>query len=128
MQLIVNVGLLLATFTPLFQVLFPFMKQGINDRAFIVAALLIGFFMFMDPAFLAYFAIKFEVVKPMLAQMPWASPVGIGTFVGSGGDLKAAVLAVLCAILAFAIWFPFIKSYDNKLLKEEQDKSKELTS
>lgn len=128
MQLIVNVGLLLATFTPLFQVLFPFMKQGINDRAFIVAALLIGFFMFMDPAFLAYFAIKFEVVKPMLAQMPWASPVGIGAFVGSGGDWKAAVLAVLCAILAFAIWFSFIKFYDNKLLKEEQDKAKELAA
>ncbi|HFE9850358.1 TPA: hypothetical protein ACGBG5_001208 [Enterococcus faecalis] len=45
LQLIVNVGLLLATFTPLFQVLFPFMKQGINGRTFIVAVLLIGCFL-----------------------------------------------------------------------------------
>lgn len=82
----------------------------------------------MASASLAYFAIKFEIVKPMLAQMPWPSPVGIGAFIGSGGDWKAAVLAVLCAILAFAIWFPFIRFYDNKLLKEEQDKAKELAA
>lgn len=82
----------------------------------------------MASASLAYFAIKFEIVKPMLAQMPWPSPIGIGAFIGSGGDWKAAVLAVLCAILAFAIWFPFIKFYDNKLLKEEQDKAKELAA
>lgn len=82
----------------------------------------------MASASLAYFAIKFEFVKPMLAQMPWPSPVGIGAFIGSGGDWKAAVLAILCAILAFVIWFPFIKFYDNKLLKEEQEKAKELAA
>lgn len=48
----------------------------------------------MASATLAYFAIRLEIVKPMLAQMPWPSPVGIGAFVGSGGDWKAAVLAV----------------------------------
>lgn len=77
----------------------------------------------MASASLAYFAIKLEIVRPMLAQMPWPSPVGLGAFVGSGGDWKAAVLAVLCAVLAFAIWFPFIKFYDNKLLEEEKVKA-----
>lgn len=80
----------------------------------------------MASASLAYFAIKLEIVRPMLAQMPWPSPVGIGAFVGSGGDWKAAVLAVLCAILGFIIWLPFIKFYDNKLLTEEQEKAAEL--
>lgn len=82
----------------------------------------------MASASLAYFAIKLEIVRPMLAQMPWPSPVGIGAFVGSGGDWKAAVLSLLCAALAFAIWFPFIKFYDNKLLKEEQEKAAELAA
>ncbi|MGQ4819780.1 PTS cellobiose transporter subunit IIC, partial [Enterococcus faecium] len=50
----------------------------------------------MASATLAYFAIRLEIVKPMLAQMPWPSPVGIGAFVGSGDDWKAAVLAVIC--------------------------------
>jgi PTS system cellobiose-specific IIC component len=82
----------------------------------------------MASASLAYFAIKLEIVRPMLAQMPWPSPVGLGAFVGSGGDWKAAVLAVLCAVLAFAIWFPFIKFYDNKLLEEEKVKAAELAA
>ncbi|MBO0477186.1 PTS cellobiose transporter subunit IIC [Vagococcus sp. DIV0080] len=82
----------------------------------------------MASASLAYFAIKLEIVKPVIAQMPWPSPVGIGAFIGSGGDWKAAVLAILCAVLAFAIWFPFIKFYDSKLLKEEQEKAAELAA
>lgn len=49
-----------------------------------------------------------------------ASPVGLGAFVGSGGDIKAGILAVICALVAFAIWFPFVKVYDAKLVKEEQ--------
>ncbi|WP_159721204.1 PTS cellobiose transporter subunit IIC [Enterococcus sp. CSURQ0835] len=79
-------------------------------------------------ASLSYFAIKLEIVKPMLAQMPWPSPVGIGAFIGSGGDWKAAVLAVVSTLLAFTIWFPFIKFYDTKLLKEEQAKAVELSA
>ena len=39
---------------------------------------------------------------------------------GAGGDWKAAVLAIVCVLVAFAIWFPFIKVYDAKLVKEEQ--------
>lgn len=33
---------------------------------------------------------------------------------------RAAVLAVVCALIAFVIWFPFIKFYDNKLFVQEQ--------
>lgn len=82
----------------------------------------------MTSASLAYFAIKLEIVRPMLAQMPWPSPVGLGAFIGSGGDWKAGILAVLCAIIAFVIWFPFIKFYDNKLLEEEKTKAAELAT
>ncbi len=49
-----------------------------------------------------------------------ATPVGLGAFIGTAGDWRAAVLALLCALLAFIIWFPFIKSYDNKLYGQEQ--------
>jgi len=80
----------------------------------------------MVSASLAYFAIKFEIVKPMIAQIPWPSPAGIGAFIGSGGDWKAAVLALICATVAFFIWLPFIKFYDNKLVREEQQKAEEL--
>ncbi|MDY3705199.1 hypothetical protein [Vagococcus lutrae] len=42
LQLIVNIGLLLATFTPLFSSLFPFMNQGMSGRTFITIFLLTG--------------------------------------------------------------------------------------
>lgn len=47
-------------------------------------------------------------------------PVGIGAFVGSGGDIKAGILAIVCVLVAFVIWLPFVKVYDAKLVKEEQ--------
>jgi PTS system cellobiose-specific IIC component len=75
---------------------------------------------------IAFFAIKLELIRPMIAQMPWPSPIGIGAFIGTGGDWKAAVVAVICALAAFVIWFPFAKAYDARLVKEEQEISEEL--
>ena len=71
-------------------------------------------------ASIAFLAVDYGFVAKNIAQMPWPSPVGIGAFVGTGGDIKAGILAVICALVAFAIWFPFIKVYDAKLVKEEQ--------
>lgn len=80
----------------------------------------------MASASLAYWATKLEIVRPMVAQVPWPSPVGLGAFIGTAGDWKAAVLAVLCAVLAFFIYLPFIKIYDSKLYKEEKERAAEL--
>lgn len=70
---------------------------------------------------IAYFAIKLHMVNPPIAQVAWPTPVGLSGFIGSGGDWRAAVLGVICALVAFAIWFPFIKFYDNKLYVDEQN-------
>lgn len=70
---------------------------------------------------IAFFAIRLELIRPMIAQMPWPSPIGIGAFVGSGGDWRAVVVAFICAISAFIIYFPFARAYDRKLVKEEQE-------
>lgn len=72
---------------------------------------------------IAYFAIKFELVSPMIAQVAWPTPVGLAGFIGSGGDWRAAVLAVVCAFAAFLIWLPFAKFYDGKLYHDEQEKA-----
>ncbi len=82
----------------------------------------------MVSASVGYFAIKTEFIKPLVAQVPWPSPVGLGAFIGTGGDLMAALVAIICAILAFVIWFPFVKFYDGKLLKEEKIKAAELAA
>ena len=69
---------------------------------------------------IAYWAIKLEFVKPIIAQVPWPSPIGLGAFIGTAGDFRAVILAFLTFFVAFAIYYPFIKFYEAKLLKEEQ--------
>ena len=71
----------------------------------------------------AYFAINLGFVKPPIAQVAWPTPIGLSGFIGSGGDWRAFVLALICALVAFLIWFPFIKMYDGKLFAEEQGKA-----
>lgn len=68
----------------------------------------------------AYFSIKLHIVNPPIAQVAWPTPGGLSGFVGSGGDWRAAVLAIVCALVAFLIWYPFIKFYDAKLVRDEQ--------
>lgn len=72
----------------------------------------------------AYFAINLGFVKPPIAQVAWPTPIGLSGFIGSGGDWRAFVLALICALVAFLIWFPFIKMYDGKLFAEEQGKAR----
>lgn len=74
----------------------------------------------MVSASIAYFAINLELIRPVIAAMPWPSPVGIGAFISSGGDWKAVIVSIICALAAFIIWLPFVRSYDNHLVKEEQ--------
>ncbi len=69
---------------------------------------------------LAFFAISSGLVSPMIANVPWPTPVGIGAFLGTGGDVKAILLAFVCITVCTIIYFPFFKYYDNKLYKEEQ--------
>ena len=71
---------------------------------------------------LGYFAISSGIMNPIIALVPWPSPMGLGAFIGTGGDYKAAIVAILSAILALFIYLPFVKLYDNKLFKEEQGK------
>ncbi|HCN74934.1 PTS cellobiose transporter subunit IIC [Pseudolactococcus plantarum] len=71
-------------------------------------------------ASIAYWAIKLEFVNPIIAQVPWPSPIGLGAFIGTAGDFRAVILAFLTFFVAFTIYYPFVRFYDAKLFKEEQ--------
>lgn len=81
----------------------------------------------MVSASIGYFAIKFELINPIIALLPWPSPVGVGAFIGTGGDWKAIIVAFICAITAFVIYYPFIKAYDKKLVLEEQENKESIS-
>lgn len=80
----------------------------------------------MTSASIAYFAIKLEYVRPIIAQMPWPSPVGVGAFIGSGGDIKAGLVAFLCVAAAGVIYLPFFLKYDKRLVDQERANALEL--
>ena len=65
-----------------------------------------------------YLAMKLNMINAIIAQVPWQAPVGIGAFLGTA-DIKAVPLAIICAVAAFLVYWPFIRRYDNQLLKEE---------
>lgn len=68
----------------------------------------------------SYFAITLKLVPKIITQQPWPTPVGLSGFIGTT-SWKGAVLSIVCAIVAFLVWYPFIKRYDKRLLKQEQE-------
>ncbi|CAG7914607.1 Lichenan permease IIC component [Mammaliicoccus sciuri] len=74
----------------------------------------------MVSASIGYWTIKLEIVKPIIAQVPWPSPIGFGAFIGTAGSLMAVLVSLICGFVAFLIWFPFIKIYDKKLVEQEK--------
>ncbi|WP_334333450.1 PTS cellobiose transporter subunit IIC [Companilactobacillus sp. HBUAS59544] len=68
----------------------------------------------------SYFAVTLKLVPKIILQQPWPTPVGLSGFIGTA-SWKGAVLSVVCAVVAFLVWYPFIKRYDNRLLKQEQE-------
>lgn len=80
----------------------------------------------MVSASIAYIAIKLEIIRPIIANMPWPTPIGFGAFISTGGDWKAAVCAIIGAAVSFIIYLPFAKSYDKRLVKEELEMSEDI--
>ncbi len=73
---------------------------------------------------LAYFSTQFGLVGKVISGIPWVSPVGLGAFLGTGGDFRAVILAIVCLVVSMLIYFPFFKMYDNKLANEEKQEHK----
>lgn len=73
----------------------------------------------MVTATIYYVANSLNFIKPIIAQVPWPTPVGIGAFLGTA-DLRAVLVALVCAFAAFLVYLPFIRVYDQKLVKKEQ--------
>lgn len=76
----------------------------------------------MASATIAYLAISMHFIPSVIVQMPWPTPVGLGAFISCGGSFTAALVAILCAVVATLIYFPFFKKYDKQLCEEEAAK------
>lgn len=69
-----------------------------------------------------YLSVKLNLINVVVANVPWPTPVGIGAFLGTL-DWRAIIVSIVCAFVAFLVYYPFIKAYDKQLLKEESEGS-----
>lgn len=74
---------------------------------------------------IAWIATSMHLVNCASTIAPWTLPGPIGAYLACGADWRAAVLNVLLILLSMLIYYPFFKMYDNELLKEEMDNTKE---
>ena len=74
----------------------------------------------MASAMVGYFSIATHFVPKITAQQPWPTPVGLSGFIATQ-SWQGALVSVLSAVVAAAIWFPFIHGYDLKLAKKEAE-------
>ncbi len=73
----------------------------------------------MVSGMVGYFSIATHLVPKIIVQQPWPTPVGLSGMIATA-SWQGLVLSLVCAFLAFLVWFPFIRRYDTKLYKNEQ--------
>lgn len=71
-------------------------------------------------ASIAYGAIKSGLIEAAVTIVPWTTPAPIGAAWAANWAVGAGILALLLAIIALVIYFPFVKAYEKTLLASEQ--------
>ena len=54
------------------------------------------------------------------ANLPWTTPAPLGLILGTNFQFLSFVLALLLIVVDIAIYYPFIKVYDEQILEEER--------
>lgn len=81
---------------------------------FIVAPLVTGT--------ISYIAMSMGLVhKTVGIFIPWATPPIISGYLSTGGHISGSILQIVNIIVAFLIYYPFVKRIDERMYKEELD-------
>jgi PTS system cellobiose-specific IIC component len=72
-------------------------------------------------AIISYFSMQFGLVTKPYILVPWTLPAPIGAYLATGGDWRAIVLVFVNIVFITAIYYPFFKAYEKKMLKEETE-------
>lgn len=78
----------------------------------------------MASAIVAYIFHAIGFMPDIKVQQPWPTPIGLGGYLATL-SWRGAVVAIVCAIVAFLIWYPFMKRFDLKTYKKEQEEAKQ---
>jgi cellobiose PTS system EIIC component len=67
---------------------------------------------------LTYYAMQLGLVGKPYILVPWTLPAPIGAYLATGGDWRAIVLVLVNIAIATAIYYPFLKAYERKLIAD----------
>ena len=70
----------------------------------------------------SYFAVKLEMVNGFTVLPTWTLPAPIGGYLSAGNDWRVVILIMINTLIAFIIYYPFVKAYDKKMLSDEQSR------
>lgn len=57
---------------------------------------------------IGYYATVFGLAGPIVNTVPWTTPPVLGAFLATNGSLGAAFTAIICLVVAFFIYLPFV--------------------
>jgi PTS system cellobiose-specific IIC component len=68
----------------------------------------------------SYLAIQTHLVYPVVANIPWVTPVGIGGWLATGGHISGAILSLVNLGISIAIYIPFVILQGRMETKRQQ--------
>lgn len=68
---------------------------------------------------IGYIATAWGLVSATFVQVPWTTPPLINAYLATGGDMRSVILQAGILLLSAAVWFPFFKIWDRRLVEEE---------
>lgn len=69
-------------------------------------------------AILTYFVMNIGLVNKPYILVPWTLPAPIGAYLSTGGDWRAIVLVFVNIAITAILYYPFLKAYERKLIRE----------
>ena len=68
-------------------------------------------------ATVAYFAVSSGLVFPVVASVPWVTPLGFGGYLATGGHISGAILPLVNFAISIIIYLPFIAASNKQMSK-----------
>lgn len=68
---------------------------------------------------LTFLLMKANIIGRQYIALHWALPGLFGSYLSAGGDIRNTIWWIILAVINVAIYYPFLKMYDNHLSKQE---------
>lgn len=68
-----------------------------------------------------YFLASANIVGRFYISLPFTTPAPLQAFLATGGNVPALLLSLALLAVDMVIFFPFLKAYDNSIIREEKE-------